>query len=150
MGCCCSIDNIGVYVRNTHWAHALVQQNADLSEAVRRDDDVTLKRLLDVGGGDVDTCDQHGHTLLGIALRQNKPFCRALLESRGAKVDKAYRRRKLPDIPGGGASKSANAGDDAGEDSSVARADGGGGGDSAGEEKRSGAPDPCHPRATSQ
>ena len=114
MGCCCSIENIGVYVRNTHWAHALVQQTADLSEAVMRDDDVTLQRLLDVGGGNVDTHNQDGHTLLGIALRQNKPLCRALLESRGARIDKSYRPRKLPELPG--VARSAYPADELGDD----------------------------------
>ena len=78
MGGCCSRDGIGVFVSKSHWAHALIQQAADLGAAVRDDDDATLKRLLDAGAH-IDTLDLDGHSLLDIATSENKPRCRALL-----------------------------------------------------------------------
>ena len=48
--------------------------------------DLTLKRLLDAGA-DPNTENLDRHTLLGIALRENKPRCRKELEERGAEAD---------------------------------------------------------------
>jgi hypothetical protein len=44
MGGCCSLAGVGVYVRKSHWAHALIAASADLVAAVRDDDDITLRR----------------------------------------------------------------------------------------------------------
>ena len=49
MGGCCAKEKIPVYVSSKHWAHALIQSAAATCEAVRHDDDATLKRLLDAG-----------------------------------------------------------------------------------------------------
>lgn len=93
MGGCCSTDKIGVFVSKSHWAHALIQQAADLGAAVRDDDDERLKRELDAGA-DINTLDLDGRSLLEIALREGKPRCRALLESRGA--ERPQKTRALP------------------------------------------------------
>ena len=34
----CSKEGIGVYVRKSHWAHALIAQNHELCEAIYKDD----------------------------------------------------------------------------------------------------------------
>ena len=34
----CSEEGIGVYVRKSHWAHALIAQNHELCEAIYKDD----------------------------------------------------------------------------------------------------------------
>jgi hypothetical protein len=102
MGGCCAKEKIPVYVSSKHWAHALIQSAAATCEAVRHDDDATLKRLLDAGA-DSNTHNLDGHSLLGIALREGKPRCRALLEQRGATPDQKWvrgERRPLPRRPG--------------------------------------------------
>ena len=89
MSGCCSVEGIGVYVRRSHWAHALLRQSAELGDAVRRDDDATLERLFGTGA-DINTINLDGHSLLGIARRLDKRRCRAMLEARGAKLDPKY------------------------------------------------------------
>jgi hypothetical protein len=102
MGCCSSVEGIGVYVRKSHWAHALIKQSEELGDAVREDDDQRLKWLLDTGA-DMNTLNLDGHSLLGIAMRGDHKRCRALLEARGAHVDLKHSRgnkqRALPQRP---------------------------------------------------
>ena len=41
----CSKEGIGVYVRKSHWAHALIAQNHELCEAIYKDDVRALSSL---------------------------------------------------------------------------------------------------------
>ena len=121
MGGCCSTDKIGVYVSRSHWAHALIQQAADLGAAVRDDDDATLKRLLDAGA-DINTLDLDGFSLLEIALREGKPRCRALLESRGA--ERPARRKNTRTLPPRGAATAPESDPETGQKKKVTQIEG--------------------------
>ena len=81
---CGSNERIGVYVRKSHWAHALIEQNMQLEAALRDDDDVMLKRLLATGASPNAT-NLAGVTLLGVAIHEGRTRCRAALEEIGAK-----------------------------------------------------------------
>lgn len=83
MGACASNERIGVYVRQSHWAHALIDQNAQLETALVGDDDILLKRLLAMGASPNAT-NLQGQTLLGVAIAEGRTRCRAVLEAAGA------------------------------------------------------------------
>ena len=76
-------ERIGVYVRQDHWAHALIAQNVQLSAALDADDDVLLKRLL-AAGASPNTANLSGQTLLAVAIAEGRTRCRAVLEAAGA------------------------------------------------------------------
>ena len=76
-------ERIGVYVRQSHWAHALIAQNVQLSAALDADDDVLLKRLL-AAGASPNTTNLSGQTLLAVAIAEGRTRCRAVLEAAGA------------------------------------------------------------------
>jgi hypothetical protein len=91
-------ERIGVYVKQDHWAHALIAQNAQLHAALDDDDDVLLNRLL-VAGASPNVTDLSGRTLLGIAIADGRTRCRAVLEAAGASrgLPKRPSRRKKVD-----------------------------------------------------
>ena len=76
-------ERIGVYVRKSHWAHALIAQNVQLSAALEADDDILLQRLL-AAGASANTTDLSGRTLLAVAIAEGRTRCRAVLEAAGA------------------------------------------------------------------
>ena len=92
-------ERIGVYVKQDHWAHALIAQNAQLHAALDDDDDVLLNRLL-VAGASPNVTDLSGRTLLWIAIADGRTRCRAVLEAAGASRGLPSRRKKVDgDVP---------------------------------------------------
>ena len=89
-------ERIGVYVRQNHWAHALIAQNVQLHAALDDDDDVRLNRLL-AAGASPNTTDLSGRTLLAIAIADGRTRCRAVLEAAGASRGLPKRRSKNAD-----------------------------------------------------
>lgn len=89
-------ERIGVYVRRSHWAHALIEQNVQLSAAVDADDDVLLKRLLATGASP-NTTNLSGQTLLAVAITEGRTRCRAVLEAAGANRGLPKRNQRARD-----------------------------------------------------
>ena len=88
-------ERIGVYVRQSHWAHALIAQNVQLSAALDADDDVLLKRLL--AAASPNTTNLSGQTLLAVAITEGRTRCRAVLEATGANRGLPNRNQRAGD-----------------------------------------------------
>jgi hypothetical protein len=101
MGRVSANERIGVYVRKTHWAHALIAQNTQLGAALDADDDVLLNRLI-AAGASPNATNLDGQTLLAVAIADGRTRCRAVLEAAGANRGLPKRRKHADDSDGAG------------------------------------------------